>query len=487
MAGMGINTVRLPIGYWSAGPYFTHDSPFSAYSNVYEYSWRYVARAINWAAKYNIGVLVDLHAAYGSQNGQAHSGLSDGNIEFYNDFNMNLTTELLVWLAHEISNVTNVVGIQLLNEPQDRTSLWPWYTKTMDAMRIASDSSATVPLYFHDAFNLNKGASFVSKRSDFVVQDHHSYYVYTAADTKLSAKGHTKAINGQIQQWMATESDVARRNLVVGEWSCALNPASLTKSTNKSKDQRDFCNAQLDVYGDTASGYMFWSWKMENCQDNGGWCFQQAAGNSLPSTFDSWGLENVTAKFFAVSNASTQTNVDVLTRIEQIALPAQNGAKNVTSTLANVTNHAVTAAQDHSARIGMVEKPLVGQRRGAYRQSFWQAGGSYASRARLAVTSPKRDAATKAMPTNSATSAASAASAAGFNDGFKSARFFAAKGNLSRLGFAQQYMTDSWAARLSNSQSKLSLQANNSDQYLAQFKAGLLAAEAEIARAILTT
>lgn len=59
MADMGINTVRLPIGYWSVGPYFTRDSPFQAYQQVYELSWRYVARAINWAAKYDIGVLVE--------------------------------------------------------------------------------------------------------------------------------------------------------------------------------------------------------------------------------------------------------------------------------------------------------------------------------------------------------------------------------------------------------------------------------------------
>lgn len=486
MAEMGINTVRLPIGYWSVGPYFTHDSPFSAYSKVYENSWRYVARAINWAAKHNIGVLVDLHAAYGSQNGQAHSGLSDGNIEFFSSFNMNLTTELLVWLAREISDVTNVVGIQLLNEPQDRDSLWPWYTKTMNAMRNASDYAATVPLYFHDAFQLNKGAKFVSNRSDFVVQDHHSYYVYTSADTKLSAKGHTKAINGQIQQWMATESDVARRNLVVGEWSCALNPASLTSSKNKAQDQQDFCNAQLDVYGDTTSGYMFWSWKMENCEDNGGWCFQQAAGEYLPSSFDSWGLSNVTAKIFNASTASAQVAEDVFARIQQVKIPELSGAQN-TSALKNVTNQAITNTQETGARIGMVEKPLAGQQRAMIQQSIWRAGGSLASRARVIAKTSRKDAAAKRATSSSASLAKSAASTAGYNDGFRTARYFAAKGNLSRLGFAQQYMTDSWAARLSSQQSKVVLQTSDTKYYLAQFKKGLLAAEAEIARAILTT
>jgi glucan 1,3-beta-glucosidase len=35
----------------------------------YESQWSYVLKAIEWAAKYNIGVLMDFHAAEGSQNG----------------------------------------------------------------------------------------------------------------------------------------------------------------------------------------------------------------------------------------------------------------------------------------------------------------------------------------------------------------------------------------------------------------------------------
>jgi aryl-phospho-beta-D-glucosidase BglC (GH1 family) len=34
MAAQGINTVRLPIGYFSVGPWFTRNSPFAAYAPV---------------------------------------------------------------------------------------------------------------------------------------------------------------------------------------------------------------------------------------------------------------------------------------------------------------------------------------------------------------------------------------------------------------------------------------------------------------------
>ena len=36
----------------------------------------YIDKAVEWAAKYNMSVLIDLHGCPGSQNGQVHSGKS---------------------------------------------------------------------------------------------------------------------------------------------------------------------------------------------------------------------------------------------------------------------------------------------------------------------------------------------------------------------------------------------------------------------------
>lgn len=69
LQSIGINTVRLPIGYWSLGPLFMIGTAFESVSAVYENSWNRVLRAISMAEKYGIGVLVDLHGAPGSQNG----------------------------------------------------------------------------------------------------------------------------------------------------------------------------------------------------------------------------------------------------------------------------------------------------------------------------------------------------------------------------------------------------------------------------------
>jgi len=118
LASIGINTVRLPIGYWNLGPDFCKGTAFESVSEVYRESWSRVLRAVNLAGVYGLGVLIDLHGAVGSQNGQDHSGVSDGQASLWADEeNKQKTIDVLVFLTKQFVRVNNVVGIELLNEP----------------------------------------------------------------------------------------------------------------------------------------------------------------------------------------------------------------------------------------------------------------------------------------------------------------------------------------------------------------------------------
>jgi len=313
-------------------------------------------------------------------------------------------------------------------------------------------------LLYHDAFQLKKGAAFVAGRTDFAVQDHHSYYVYTSADTSLSAKGHITAITGSIRNKMTKQSSIARRNTIVGEWSCALAPSSLASSKNKSRDQFNFCNDQEEVYRETEAGWTFWSWTMDNCENNGGWCFQQAVGTYLPSTFDSWGLPSKTAAFFNLDTTASSGLSTLKSNIAKFALP----------TLPSSLSTAKVNMVNDEARIGMVIPSTSKRDQGAWRQ---QSSGSFASRASELIQSEKR-----------ASSTSSFASASGWSDGFKSARIFASYGSLSRLGFATQYQMDSFAARLATGK----VSKSDATAYNTTFTQGVLAAESLIAQAVST-
>jgi hypothetical protein len=275
LASIGINTVRLPIGYWSLGPSFCRNTPFAAVAEVYQNSWPRIIRAINLAAESGIGVLVDLHGAVGSQNGQPHSGISDGATNLFDDpSNVRRTIAVLTFLMKHLCNVTNVVGIEILNEPQNVPKLLDFcaYTvqcgfksptslpdsKAILSMRQVSHRAASFPLYLHDGFDLQRSSDFIAKRTDFVVQDHHSYFVFSPSDKEEPATEHSSDIEGAIAGSLAKAATQQRRNLVVDEWSCALTEDSLAHESDPDAARRDFCTGQMGVYANNTAGWGFW-------------------------------------------------------------------------------------------------------------------------------------------------------------------------------------------------------------------------------------
>ncbi|KAL1694943.1 glycoside hydrolase family 5 protein [Schizophyllum commune] len=256
LASIGINTVRLPIGYWSLGPTFTAGTPFQDVADVYSDSWPRIVRAINQAGEAGIGVLVDLHGAYGSQNGQPHSGISDGQTRLFGDeTNMARTIDALSFLVQQLESVTNVVGVQILNEPQNSDALSSFYDRAIQTLRAISP---TFPLYIHDGFDLEYFSDWVSKRTDFVVQDNHSYFVFSPQDAAEPASQHTNDVQTGVADRFVRASNQERRNLIIGEWSCALTADSLSSEQDQEAARRDFCTRQVDVYTNSTAGWAFW-------------------------------------------------------------------------------------------------------------------------------------------------------------------------------------------------------------------------------------
>ena len=76
IAGAGLNWVRLPIPYWAIEVW--PGEPFLANT-----AWTYALKALKWARKYGLRMLLELHTVPGSQNGLNHSGRL-GTINFLN-------------------------------------------------------------------------------------------------------------------------------------------------------------------------------------------------------------------------------------------------------------------------------------------------------------------------------------------------------------------------------------------------------------------
>ncbi|KAH9934661.1 glycoside hydrolase superfamily [Fomitopsis serialis] len=418
LASIGINTVRLPIGYWSLGPQFSLGTPFENVSDVYQNSWPRVTRAISMAGQAGMGVLVDLHGAPGSQNGQPHSGVSDGVTGLFNSqANMNLTISILTFLAEQLVNVTNVVGIEILNEPQDDPEL-PNFCN----MRATSIQAASFPLYIHDAFDLDQFSSYVANRTDFVVVDHHSYFVFTPSDDAEPATQHTTDVETSIAGSFAAAAGEARRNLVIDEWSCALTPESLSSVSDPDQSRKDFCQGQMNVYANTTAGWGFWAYNKEDCSDDPGWCFKAAVGNSLPATFFSYGQGPLTDPNQLPSLADLMGDMS--------APPASVVLASAQSSPTNASSMAMNDVQSTST-------PSITERRWHSRgrtrdPTSWRRHSSWSNR-----RAHKRDYDAGMSPEQRAI-------AKGYSDGFFTAKIFAQYG-MSKLGFTGQYMNDSIA------------------------------------------
>ena len=269
---------------------------FYPYYNVYVGAWARIIRAIENAARRGIGVLLDLHAAPGKQNDDAHAGTSD-RANFFNDpHNQTCTVHALRVLVNNIVSrrgdhqppLLNVVGVELINEPRPPSdhALQSWYTFAMHELR-SLDSK--IPIYLGDCWRTEFYANYLVDKhpSALTVLDHHLYRCFTESDIRTSAESHTLSLadpNAETPVMLARAAEKLGRvgcGIVIGEWSGALNPGSLRGGT---KEKEDYVRAQLDLFEEHCGGWFFWTYKKQDRGDTG-WSLRDAvqAGIFPPS------------------------------------------------------------------------------------------------------------------------------------------------------------------------------------------------------------
>ncbi|THU81551.1 glycoside hydrolase [Dendrothele bispora CBS 962.96] len=308
MASHGINTVRIPVSYYHFLP--SHPDPsvralmahteFARFESVYTDAWGYFRNAIQTAQKYHIGVLVDLHAAPGAQNTDAHSGLSGGHAGLWDSREkQKLTIEILVALAKEIVGYPNVVGLEVLNEPKNSNMLQGFYDSAINAIVVqAGIHTMDLPIYISDSWEIGWYSQYVEHRANegkFVALDHHLYRCFTQQDQSKSASDHAKDVHpssqppGGSSSMLSNASNKTGSALVIGEWSAALNPASLRhygSEEAKRTAQAEWGHAQWEAYERFCAGWFFWTLKKEGGKDKG-WGFYSAVEEGvLPGYVD---------------------------------------------------------------------------------------------------------------------------------------------------------------------------------------------------------
>ncbi|CEG79476.1 hypothetical protein RMATCC62417_13937 [Rhizopus microsporus] len=226
IADMGFNHVRIPTGHWALQVF--PGEPF-----VPHLSWQYLLKGIQWARKYGLRVMVELHTAPGSQNGWNHSG-REGQVGFLNGTEGQLNAERTIQIVMDMiqffdrpewSHVVPIFGV--LNEPAmmkiPEDDVKEWYQKSHDTIRKTLGPGKGPLLTYHDGFlPLPRWKGFFGKRFDRTVLETHLYLIF---NKDLVAMPRDVQADFPCNVWRRdlNESTLSTGPTMVGEFSVATN------------------------------------------------------------------------------------------------------------------------------------------------------------------------------------------------------------------------------------------------------------------------
>ncbi len=259
IAAHGMNAVRLPVGYWVLGgepPYVDAKAELD--------------QAFEWAQRQGLYVVLDLHGAPGSQNGNDHSGRS-GPLEWHTKpENIARTLQVLEDLAERYKNQDSLIALELLNEPRwdvPMDILKKFYQDAYHRVRkhLTKDR---VAIMYHDGFRPNDWTGFMPEPEySNVILDTHIYQCFTDDDRKRPAAQ-------QVQRAVvdhAAQLDRIQKSVwgTVGEWSLGLPGESYAGLSPVAANalKRAYAGAQLLSYERASCGWFFWTYKTETSPD----------------------------------------------------------------------------------------------------------------------------------------------------------------------------------------------------------------------------
>ncbi|KAJ3673758.1 hypothetical protein LUZ60_005750 [Juncus effusus] len=266
IANSGLNAVRIPVGWWIA-----YDSypPFPFVGG----SLQALDNAFTWAEKYKLGVIVDLHAAPGSQNGYEHSASRDGSQEWgKTDANIDQTVSVIDFLASRYSKSPSLLAVELINEPlapgATLDSLKKYYQAGYNAVR--KYSNAYVIMSNRLSGDSTEFLQFASGFSNSVI-DVHYYNLFEDIFNSMTVQQNIDYVNNNRSMDLNTVL-VANGPLVfVGEWT-----AEWVLSGASKEDYQKFAKAELNVFGRATFGWSYWTlknvrnhWSLEWMINNG--------------------------------------------------------------------------------------------------------------------------------------------------------------------------------------------------------------------------
>jgi len=268
---LGITHLRIPIGYWSM---MTQEELEAKEEPYLTGQWPVLVRALQWAKKYNLKAIIDLHAAPGSQNGWDNSG-RQGMVNWGTGDTVNRTLELLERLAMgilqlEMDNTTSgvVIGLEVMNEAFPYKmhggidTVVDHYIRSYPIVRRHLPASKYW-FVIEGAFSEPHWVNFMaSPEYEKVYLDIHVYHCFDDGLRRAPYATHLDITCNQDSLKVPSQT----LPTFVGEWSVAWKVESNFAAGEPfpTEDQqqfmREFCLSQMKVYG----SFFWWNFKTEH-------------------------------------------------------------------------------------------------------------------------------------------------------------------------------------------------------------------------------
>ena len=275
-AEMGMSVIRLPFTYMNLC-----DDNGNLKSNAFD--------RLDWfvqnCSQRGMYVILDMHGAFGSQNGMDHSGeINDGKQLYYNQSNKDKTLNLWKKIAEHFKGNPAVAAYDILNEPGIKAAAtyslhWDFYNEIYNTIRSKDSNHIIIMESCWDADNLPRPSQYGWTN---VAYEYH-YYPWSAQNSSDAQKSY---FSGKV-------SDIANHNYgvptFVGEFTCF--------------EQEEGWKAAMSTFNGQGWHWTTWSYKV--------------TGNS------SWGIYNHNPEKVDIYNDSADT-----IKNKWSAVGTENGWKN---------------------------------------------------------------------------------------------------------------------------------------------------------------
>lgn len=275
IAALGMNTVRLPLPYFVFGD-----------RKPYPGCIEYVDKAFDWAEKYGLKIILDLHTTPGCQNGYDNGGIVGVCKWHFNKVEVEYALFVLEGLAYRYGHRQGLFGIEVVNEPISYLvyRFAPTTGKAADAKEAEGSAHVGMnflkdfylrayrrlkpllapdkAIIFHDGFRMNLWGKFFKRhKMENVYLDVHPYIwameMFVPIHRPLSYRIYLKVLKMRLKH--------AGRNIpiLIGEW-CICNHYAVNGPKDPEKKKKRYqkvARMEMKTF-QSCAGWLYWSWKL---------------------------------------------------------------------------------------------------------------------------------------------------------------------------------------------------------------------------------